>query len=125
HYEIIAEKPVPADTGMTGTGTEESGGKYQAPAEQEESGARVLALARIRLYTGRHHQIRVQMSHAGMSLLGDYKYADEQTKKLSDALQQRQAALCAYRLAFTHPVTGKRMSFQRSPAGSIFQNFLI
>ena len=37
---------------------------------------------RIKLVTGRHHQIRVQMSHAGMSLLGDYKYADGQTKKL-------------------------------------------
>ncbi|MDE7340297.1 MAG: RluA family pseudouridine synthase [Lachnospiraceae bacterium] len=84
-----------------------------------------IALVRIKLVTGRHHQIRVQMSRAGMSLLGDYKYADEQTKKLSDALQQSQAALCAYRLAFTHPASGRRMSFQRSPAGSIFQNFSI
>ena len=84
-----------------------------------------IALVRIKLVTGRHHQIRVQMSHAGMSLLGDYKYADGQTKKLSDALQQKQAALCAYRLVFMHPASGKRMSFQRSPAGSIFQNFSI
>ena len=30
-------------------------------------------LVNIRLETGRHHQIRVQMRHAGMSLLGDYK----------------------------------------------------
>ncbi|MDE5932779.1 MAG: RluA family pseudouridine synthase [Lachnospiraceae bacterium] len=84
-----------------------------------------IALVRIKLVTGRHHQIRVQMSHAGMSLLGDYKYADDQTKKLSDALQQKQVALCAYRLAFTHPATGKRLSFQRSPESRIFQNFSI
>lgn len=84
-----------------------------------------IALLRVRLITGRHHQIRVQMSHAGMGLLGDYKYADEQTKKLSDALQQKQVALCAYRLEFTHPVTGKRLSFQKKPEGSIFQNFSI
>lgn len=84
-----------------------------------------IVLVRIKLITGRHHQIRVQMSHAGMSLLGDYKYADEQTKKLSDELQQKQVALCAYRLEFTHPSTGKRLSFQRKPEGSIFQNFSI
>lgn len=84
-----------------------------------------IALVRIRLITGRHHQIRVQMSHAGMSLLGDYKYADERTKLLSDTLRQKQAALCAYRLEFAHPATGKRLSFQRKPESSIFQNFSI
>ncbi|MBD5457454.1 MAG: RluA family pseudouridine synthase [Lachnospiraceae bacterium] len=94
--------------------------KYEV-LERKES----IALVRIKLITGRHHQIRVQMSHAGMSLLGDHKYADEQTKKLSDELQQKQAALCAYRLEFTHPLTGKRLSFQRKPEGSIFQNFSI
>lgn len=84
-----------------------------------------IALVRIKLLTGRHHQIRVQMSHAGMGLLGDYKYADEQTKKLSDNLQQKQIALCAYRLEFVHPATGKRLSFQRNPEEGIFQNFSI
>lgn len=34
------------------------------------------ALLEIRLHTGRHHQIRVQMAHAGMPLLGDRKYQD-------------------------------------------------
>lgn len=84
-----------------------------------------VALVRIRLITGRHHQIRVQMSHAGMSLLGDCKYADEETKSLSDKLRLKQVALCAYRLDFTHPATGKKMSFQKTPEGSIFQNFSI
>ena len=84
-----------------------------------------LAQIMVRLQTGRHHQIRVQMSHAGMGLLGDYKYADEQTKKLSDSLQQKQIALCAYRLEFVHPATDKRLSFQRNPEEGIFQNFSI
>lgn len=81
------------------------------------------SLVRVRLITGRHHQIRVQMSHAGMSLLGDYKYADERTRKLSGALQVKQVALCAYRLDFAHPQSGKRMSFQKEPEGDIFQKF--
>lgn len=82
-----------------------------------------IALASIRLITGRHHQIRVQMSHAGMSLLGDYKYADERTKRLSGTLKVKQTALCAYRLDFIHPATGEKLSFQKEPEGVIFQNF--
>lgn len=88
-----------------------------------EFGNMDMAMVRIKLITGRHHQIRVQLSHAGMSLVGDYKYADDSTRKLSDFISQRQIALCAYELAFNHPVTGKRMSFQIEPEGQIFQNF--
>ena len=80
-----------------------------------------LALARIRLHTGRHHQIRVQMSHAGMSLLGDYKYADTQTVGISEQMHVKEIALCAYRLTFWHPKTGKRMDFQIRPEGKSFQ----
>lgn len=79
------------------------------------------ALARIRLYTGRHHQIRVQMSHAGMSLMGDYKYADAGAIELSEQLHVREIALCAYSLAFTHPRTGKRMQFRVRPEGRYFR----
>ena len=41
----------------------------------EIKGAR--ALVEIRLYTGRHHQIRVQMAHAGMPIAGDRKYGTD------------------------------------------------
>lgn len=82
-----------------------------------------MAMARIKLITGRHHQIRVQMSHAGMPLMGDYKYADDRTKKLAEIIDQKQVALCAYKLMFNHPITGKRLSFQIEPKGRIFQNF--
>lgn len=82
-----------------------------------------IALSQIKLITGRHHQIRVQMSNAGMSLLGDYKYADDKTTQLARLLGQRQVALCAYELAFNHPITGKRMSFHKEPESGIFQIF--
>lgn len=80
-----------------------------------------LALARIRLHTGRHHQIRVQMSNAGMSLLGDYKYADKKTVGISRQMHVKEVALCAYQLIFFHPRTGKRMQFQALPEGKSFQ----
>lgn len=102
HYEILGEQTVEAEAG-------------------EEEGAGSIALARIRLDTGRHHQIRVQMSHAGMSLLGDYKYADAQTVRLSKRMQIKEIALCAYRLSFMHPTTGERMTFMIRPEGKAFQ----
>ncbi len=78
------------------------------------------ALVRVRLYTGRHHQIRVQMANAGMPLLGDRKYGGEAAALLSSQLGMREIALCAYRLAFVHPRTGERMRFEIEPEGSAF-----
>lgn len=95
---------------------------YEIVEQQPETG---LVLVRICLKTGRHHQIRVQMSHAGMSLIGDSKYADENTKQLSKRLGIGQIALCAYQLSFEHPATGKRMLFQITPEGRIFQTFSV
>lgn len=70
------------------------------------------ALVEIRLHTGRHHQIRVQMAHAGMPLSGDRKYGSADP-------QDRQLCLCAARLGFRHPRTGKRMQFQVQEGFSI------
>lgn len=66
------------------------------------------ALLHIRLLTGRHHQIRVQLSHAGIPILGDMKYnpAMEHYRGLT-AL-----CLCAGEIGFTHPVTGKQTLFE-------------
>lgn len=66
------------------------------------------ALLHIRLLTGRHHQIRVQLSHAGIPILGDMKYnpAMEHYRGLASL------CLCAWEIGFVHPVTGKHMLFQ-------------
>lgn len=45
------------------------------------------ALVKIRLLTGRHHQIRVQFAHAGLPLLGDARYGSE---KAGNILQGRE-----------------------------------
>ena len=93
-------------------------------AYMEETGvesSRSIALVEIQLHTGRHHQIRIQMSHAGMSLLGDYKYADAETIAISEQMHIKEIALCAYRLSFLHPGTGKRIQFQIEPEGRSFQ----
>lgn len=84
-----------------------------------------IAIADIRLITGRHHQIRVQMSHAGMPLLGDRKYGTEYVQTVSKLLNISEVALCACQLSFTHPVTNDIINLRVKPRGkwySLFQN---
>ena len=68
-------------------------------------------LLEIKLETGRHHQIRVQLAHAGMPILGDTKYNP-------DSQRQQPLSLCSYRLSFYHPRTKKKMEFQIKPIGN-------
>ncbi len=70
-------------------------------------------LLEIRLYTGRHHQIRVQMAHAGMPLIGDRKYNTE-----ADSVPA--LGLCAYKLRLRHPITQKELHFCIFPEGPAF-----
>ncbi len=56
-----------------------------------------LTLIECRLITGRTHQIRAQLSHAGHPLLGDGKYGSE---KQNRAYGEKGQALCSYRLVF-------------------------
>ena len=78
-----------------------------------------LCLVEIDLKTGRHHQIRVQFSGHGTPLLGDLKYNPAGPKVAG----QRNVALCAWKLAFTHPGNKKKMEFTVKPQGTIFNKF--
>lgn len=82
-----------------------------------------LTLADVQIDTGRFHQIRAQMAHGGMHLLGDAKYNDDNSRKISEQLGIRNVALCAYSLEFTHPATKKKISFQIKPQNQAFSYF--
>lgn len=68
---------------------------------------------RLKLETGRTHQIRVHMSHLGHALLGDEVYASTKTlfEKQHAPLFDGQI-LHAKRLTLTHPRTKERMTFE-------------
>lgn len=66
-----------------------------------------LSLLEINLHTGRHHQIRVQLSNMGHSIFGDQKYGTRGRGK--------QIALWAYELAIIHPTTKEKMTFTDMP----------
>lgn len=72
----------------------------------EENGKN--AVLNIKLETGRHHQIRVQLSHAGFAIVGDKKY----NFKENIAPSGRALALCSYKIGFKHPVTRKKLEFE-------------
>ena len=66
-----------------------------------------LSLLRILLYTGRHHQIRLQLSNFGHSICGDQKYGTRGRGK--------QISLWAYKLTIEHPITKEEMTFTDLP----------
>lgn len=89
----------------------------------KQTGEQQVVLLEIVLKTGRHHQIRVQLSHAGLPLLGDAKYGGRTAQVPDGEHPVKNVALCADRLEFLHPVTGKRMSFEIEPSDAVFHIF--
>lgn len=101
------------------------------PGNQEQ----MLSLIDIELLTGRHHQIRVQFAGHGTPLYGDERYGgglstksttgtvDRARKKPGFGDGRRPLALCARRLAFPHPSTGKQMEFAMVPSAGAFAWF--
>lgn len=91
-------------------GTKEARLAYeQLAAAQGNAGE--CSLVRIRLYTGRTHQIRVQFSSRQMPLLGDGKYGSRDRCDL---------ALWSNRITFTHPKDGSELSFVSTPDGTLY-----
>ena len=74
--------------------------------KEEEAGK-----LQIRLITGRHHQIRVQLANAGHPILGDTKYGNEQSKEETKKKNIDTLQLTSYKLKFRHPKTGKELEF--------------
>ena len=66
-----------------------------------------LSVLKINLHTGRHHQIRVQLSSRNHSIYGDQKYGGRGHGK--------QIALWAYKLIINHPITNEVMTFYSIP----------
>lgn len=93
---------------MTFVATESAKGVQEAVLDYTIlSSAANISRVRIRLHTGRTHQIRVQFASRGMPLVGERKYSE-----LNDPCE---IALWSYRIAFTHPRTGEGMEFTHNP----------
>lgn len=70
-----------------------------------------LTLVRIKLHTGRTHQIRIQFASRGCPVAGDGKYGSR--------VKCSFIALWSHRLTFVHPVTGKTVSAESTPPSDV------
>ncbi|TPW32717.1 RluA family pseudouridine synthase [Pararhizobium mangrovi] len=87
---------------------------------ENSDGTAAASLLECRLETGRTHQIRVHMAHAGTPLIGDREYGagfrtkantlPDETRTAVEALDRQ--ALHAHLLGFEHPATGREMVFE-------------
>lgn len=95
------------------------GGRHAVTRARVEEGFGAVALINCWLETGRTHQIRVHMAHAGHTLVGDQTYGGRRrvsAKEMGDGLAADlnsfpRQALHAASLGFKHPVSGEALRF--------------
>jgi 23S rRNA pseudouridine955/2504/2580 synthase len=83
-----------------------------APPGLPGGSAEGFTLLEVTIKTGRTHQIRVHLSHAGHPIVGDEKYGDFELNRQLDRLGYRRMFLHAWRLRLVHPVTGEPVDLQ-------------
>jgi 23S rRNA pseudouridine1911/1915/1917 synthase len=69
----------------------------------------VYSLVQVQIHTGRHHQIRAQLSYIGHSIVGDRKYGAQ------TMLPNKDLALFASHMTFLHPTKKTEMTFWAEP----------
>jgi 23S rRNA pseudouridine955/2504/2580 synthase len=77
------------------------------------------SLLEVRLLTGRTHQIRVHLAHAGHPVLGDDKYGDFELNRALAKRGVKRLFLHASRLAFAHPLTRERLRLEARLPGDM------
>ncbi|MDO4521766.1 MAG: RluA family pseudouridine synthase [Eubacteriales bacterium] len=145
HYLAIVEgDPKPEET-LTHYLKKEPRGNLSAAVSEKTPGAKKAtltyrwkksdssgkSLVEIELFTGRHHQIRVQMAAAKLPLVGDVKYRPREDALLQSGstgegakhFNREQLALCAYRLELQQPRNGRKLVVTSRPEGSLWDGF--
>ena len=75
-----------------------------------------ISLIKVNLITGRHHQIRLQMSNINHPLIGDQRYGKGDKKQIM---------LYAYKIEFIHPTKKEVMKFELLPKWDIIKEINI
>jgi 23S rRNA pseudouridine1911/1915/1917 synthase len=88
----------------------------ECPGEGRLTAGQDLSLLEVRLLTGRKHQIRVQLSHAGFPVLGDRKYGGARAFPAGIALHSR-------RLSIVHPVSKMQLEIE-APLPASWRRFV-
>ena len=107
HGSGTIDEPIRIKEGCCITREVGEGGKASVTHYEALATDGAVTLVRLRLETGRTHQIRVHMSWLGYPLAGDTMYGTDET------VMPRHALHCA-EMAFLHPMTGEPITL-RSP----------
>lgn len=83
---------------------------YEVLKESENDSDKT-SLIKVKLHTGRTHQIRVQFSSRKMPLIGDGKYGGSDNCNIG---------LWSYSVEFVHPKTKEKLKFEINPEGKQF-----
>lgn len=121
---VVRGRPKPPEGRLTGYLFKDAKKNQVYVREAPEKGARTavtdyrllasregLSLVECTLQTGRTHQIRAQMAHAGWPLLGDGKYGAERVNRAYDETHGQ--ALYSYALRFTFPTDAGALNYLR------------
>jgi len=87
----------------------EEGGREARLSFRRLGYSKGISLVEIELLTGRHHQIRVQFSHTGHPVVGDFRYGSKRP------FGDRALALHACALTILHPTRSEEMTFVDEP----------
>jgi 23S rRNA pseudouridine955/2504/2580 synthase len=88
------------------------GGRAAVTRVKVLKASREASVLEVRLLTGRTHQIRVHLAHAGHPVLGDDKYGDFELNRALAKQGVKRLFLHARKLAFAHPLTGERLRLE-------------
>jgi UPF0176 protein len=113
------DAPISAESGELGSRAVDFAGGLESHTEFRvlERHADGTALLEARPHTGRTNQIRIHCAHLGFPVCGDAAYlvggklGDTQTLRVDDP----PLCLHAWKIAFTHPLTHKRLAFTAPP----------
>ena len=112
--DMLLRDEATGNTKVVKSGT--AGAKEARLAYTRQAVKNGLDLVDVELYTGRHHQIRVQLKNAGLPIWGDQRY-------ISLAVPGQQIALWAYSLSLEHPTRKETMKFTSLPEGGVWADF--
>lgn len=90
----------------------DNGGKYAVTNYRTVKRANGFSLVELKLDTGRKNQIRVHMQDLKHPVVGDFKYGATAEEWGDKADPVGRMCLHAFRLEFTHPITGEHLKFE-------------
>lgn len=97
----------------------QAGGQYAHSTYRVLKRANPCTLLELHPITGRTNQLRVHCAWAGFPILGDGQYGSSESQTFSEASGYQTQQLCAAKLAFPHPLTGKTITVSSGQAVTI------